>query len=122
MSLYSDMLDTLVTEAEAALGIKATRDPGVVGSLVSANGGCVFIQFPTHVGRLLAGPNLEVPVSLVAPAPADVPAMDWLLEHFDALVEFCGPRSVNNGPIDIGSNTYPAVTATAQIALDTTEV
>lgn len=120
MSAYSDMLDALVVEAEAALGVKATRDPGVVGSLVSTGLGCIFVQFPTHVGRLLAGPNLEVPVSLVAPAPADVPAMDWLLDHFDALVEFAGARDITTGPLDVGSNTYPAVTATAQIAMEVT--
>ena len=122
MSAYSDMLDALVAEAEAVLGVKATRDPSMVASLIAANGGCVYVQFPTHVGRLMAGPNLEVPVSLVAPAPADVQSMDWLLDHFDALVEFVGPRNVTTGPLDIGSDTFPAVTATAQIALDTTEV
>jgi hypothetical protein len=122
MSTYSDMLDSLVDEATEALGIPATRDPSVVGSLVSQSGGCVYVQFPTHVGRLLAGPNLEVPVSLVAPAPADLASMDWLLDHFDDLVEAFGSASVLNGPLDVGSNTYPAVTVTAQIALDTSEV
>jgi hypothetical protein len=85
--------------------------------MVAANGGCVFVQFPTHVGRLLDGANLEVPVSLIAPAPADLASVDWLLDHFDDLVQFFGARSVVNGPIDIGSETYPAVTVTAQIAL-----
>lgn len=122
MSVYSDMLDQLVVEAETALGVKATRDPSQVGSLVSQGMGCVFVQFPTHVGRLLAGPLLEVPISLVAAAPADQQTVDWLLDHFDALVEAFGASSVSNGPLDVGSNTYPAVTVTAQIALDTTEV
>lgn len=122
MSAYSDMLDALVTEASTALGVPATRDPSEVGSLVASAGGCVFIQFPVHVRRMLAGPNLEVPISLVAPAPADLSSVDWLLDHYDDFIEFCGARSVVNGPIDVGSETYPAVTATAQIALDTTEV
>jgi len=114
---YSDMLDQLVVEASNGLGVEATRDPSLVGSLVAAHGGCVFVQFPTHVGRLLDGANLEVPVSLIAPAPADLASVDWLLDHFDDLVQFFGARSVVNGPIDIGSETYPAVTVTAQIAL-----
>jgi hypothetical protein len=114
---YSDMLDQLVVEASNGLGVEATRDPSLVGSMVAANGGCVFVQFPTHVGRLLDGANLEVPVSLIAPAPADLASVDWLLDHFDDLVQFFGARSVVNGPIDIGSETYPAVTVTAQIAL-----
>jgi hypothetical protein len=122
VSTYSDMLDSLVAGAESALGIPATRDPSEVGSLVSQSGGCVYVQFPTHVGRLLTGPNLEVPLSLVAPAPADLSSMDWLLDHFDPFVEAFGSANVTNGPLDVGSNTYPAVTVTAQIALDTSEV
>lgn len=122
MSIYSDMLDALAVNCALTLDIPATRDPSVVGSMIAAEGGCIYVQFPTHVGRLMAGPNLEVPVSLVAPAPADLQAMDWLLEHFDAFVELLGSRNVTAGPLDIGSNTYPAVTATVQIALDTTEV
>lgn len=118
MSVYSDMLDSVVTTAEAELGLKATRDPGLVGSLVAAHGGCVFVQFPEHIDRLMHGPSLEVPVSLVAPAPADLTSVDWLLDHMDALVETFGAREVRNGPIDVGSESYPAVTCTAQIALD----
>ena len=119
---YTEALDQLVQAAETATGLKATRNPAEVGSLVAAEGGCVFVQFPTHVGRLLCGANLEVPVSLVAPAPADLTSVDWLLDHFDALAEFIGPRDISNGPLDVGSNTYPAVTATAQITVTTTEV
>jgi hypothetical protein len=121
VSTYSDMLDSLVTEVSAALGVPSTRDPSEVAGLVSA-GGCIFVQFPVHVGRLLSGPNLNVPISLVAPAPADLSSVDWLLDHFDAFVGFFGTRAVVNGPVDIGSLTFPAVTVTAQIALDTTEV
>lgn len=119
MSVYADMLDQLTQEVGVAIGVPATRDPSKVAGLTS-QGGCILVGFPTHVGRLMGGPNLEVPVSLVAPAPSDLRAVNWLLDHMDALAEAVGSRSVTNGPLDVGSNTYPAVTATAQIALDTT--
>lgn len=117
MSTYSDMLDDIVTQAEARLGVVATRDPSMVDTLVAAHGGCVYVQFPVHVGRLLAGPNLEVPVSLVAPAPADLQSVNWLLDHYDDLAAFTGSRSINNGPIEVGLSTYPAITATAQVVV-----
>lgn len=119
MSVYGDMLDALVEEVSEALGVAATRDPSAVAGLVS-QGGCILVGFPTHVGRLLSGPNLQVPVSLVAPAPSDLQSVDWLLDHMDALINTVGAKSVTTGPIDIGSSTYPAVTATAQIALQST--
>jgi hypothetical protein len=117
MSTYRDMLDALVLAVENALDIPATRDPSVVPGLVSSGVGCVFVQFPTHVGRLLAGPNLDVPISLVAPAPSDLQAVNWLLDHIDALVDFAHVSTSTNGPVSIGDLTYPAVTVTARIAL-----
>jgi hypothetical protein len=117
MSAYSDMLDQLVIAVGAALDIPATRDPSVVAGLVSQGNGCIFVGFPIHVSRLLAGPNLDVPVSLVAPAPSDLRAVNWLLANIDALVDFCAASTSSNGPLDIGDLTIPAVTVTARIAL-----
>jgi hypothetical protein len=121
MGTYREMLDDLVTEITDTLGIPTTRDPAVVGAM-AAQGGCVFVKFPRHIGRLLVGPNLEVPVSLVAPAPADITSVNWLLDNYDAFVALLGSQSVTEGAVDIGTETYPAVTVIAQIALDTTEV
>lgn len=119
MSAYADMLDALAAEAQAALGIPVTRDPSLVVGLVSSDaGGCVLVGFPTSVGRLLSGPNLDVPLSLLAPAPANLATADWLLEHLDALLEFAQAGQTINRPVDIGDNTYPAVTVTARIALE----
>jgi hypothetical protein len=117
MTTYRDMLAELVRDAEAALGIPATRDPGAIQGLVAENGGCIFVGFPLNFQRLLAGPNLDVPVSLVAPAPGDLRAMDWLLDNVDALVEFCAASTTAVRPLDVGDLTYPAVTVTARIAL-----
>jgi hypothetical protein len=117
MSAYSDMLDATVQEVEAVLGIPATRDPSMVSALVSQGPGCIFVGFPTHAARLLQGPNLDVPISLVAPAPGDLQAVNWLLENMDALVEFCAVSATINGTLDIGDLTFPAVTVTARIAL-----
>jgi hypothetical protein len=117
MSLYADMLDELVATAELALGIPATRDPSQVAGLVAASG-CVFVGFPVIAGRLLGGPTLDVPVSLIAPAPSDLLAVNWLLEHMDTLVTFTQSTTAVNGPLDFGDLTYPAVTATARISLE----
>lgn len=117
MTTYAAMLDELVVDVGKALGLPATRDPGVVASLVASGNGCVFVGFPTHIGRLLAGPNLDVPISLVAPAPSDLRAVNWLLDHIDALVDFSKASTSTNGPVYIGDLSFPAVTMTARIAL-----
>ncbi len=119
MSSVVDALDQLAAQAATAIGVPATRDPSVVPGLTAA-GGCVFVGMPTHINRLLGGPNLEVPVSLVVPGPSNLQRIDWLLDHLDALARFAGTRSIINSPIDIGTLTYPAVTATAQVAVTTT--
>ena len=117
MGLYSDALDDLVVKAQAVLGVPATRDPSQVAYL-TASGGCILVGFPVQAGRLLeGGGNLDVPVSLVAPAPGDLDAVDWLLEHLEGLVEFTQVATTTHGPLDIGEQTYPAVTATARIAV-----
>ena len=114
---YAAMLDALVAQAQTALGCPATRDPSQVPGLVAQAGGCVFVGFPTSIGRLLDGANLDVPVALVAAAPADLASADWLLERLDALLEFCRAGLSNSGPLDVGDMTYPAVTVTTRIAL-----
>jgi hypothetical protein len=117
MTSYVAALDELVTEAGAVLNLPATRDPSVVPGLVANGRGCVFVGFPTHVSRLLSGPNLDIPISLVAPAPSDLRAVDWLLNNIDPLVEFCAADSSTSGPMDFGDLTYPAVTVTVRIAI-----
>lgn len=121
MSTYAQALDALVIQAGQALGIPATRDPSQVPALVAGESrGCLLVGFPTSIGRLLGGPNLDVPLSLVAPAPADLATADWLLEHLDPLLEFAQVGQTINRPVDIGDSTYPAVTVTARIALEVT--
>jgi hypothetical protein len=120
VTTWRDALDQLASAASTAVGVPATRDPSAVAGLVAA-GGVLLVGMPTQVGRLLAGPNLEVPVSLVTAAPSDLRAVDWLLDHLDAFVAFTGSRSVTNNPLDVGANTYPAVTATVQLTVTTQE-
>jgi hypothetical protein len=117
MGSYAAALDAVVSEVGTALNLPATRDPSVVAGLVASGTGCVFVGFPLHVQRLLGGPNLDVPVSLVAPAPSDIRAVDWLLDNMDALVEVCAASTTTHGPLDFGELLYPAVTVTARIAL-----
>lgn len=116
MGVYSAALDQFAADLAAAVGAPATRDPSAVAGLTAA-GGCIFVGFPTHIQRLLTGPNLDVPVHLVAPAPGDARAADWLLDHLDALMDACAVGASTNRPLDVGDLTYPAVTVTARIAL-----
>ena len=120
MSTWREALDLLAVEASTSVGVPATRDPSAVAGLVAA-GGCLLVGMPSQVGRLLAGPNLEVPVSLVTAAPSDLRAVDWLLDHEEAFCQFTGARNLTNNPIDVGANTYPAVTATVQLTVTTQE-
>ena len=120
MSTWRQALDQLTSQASTAVGVPATRDPSAVAGLVAA-GGCVLVDMPIQVGRLLAGPNLEVPIHLITGAPSDLRAVDWLLDHLDPFIAFTGSRSVTNNPKDVGANTYPAVTATVQITVTTQE-
>jgi hypothetical protein len=117
MTSYIDALNALVEEAEAALGISATRDPSAIPGLVSAKGGCVFVGIPVTFNRLLDGVNLDVPISIVAPAPGDLRAADWLLAHVDALVEFCQASNTAVRQLDVGDLSYPAIMVVARIAL-----
>lgn len=120
MSTWREALDQLATQAASAVGVPATRDPSAVAGLVAA-GGCLLVGMPTQVFRMLTGPNAEVPVSLVSAAPSDLRAVDWLLDHLDPFLDFAGVRAPTIGPIDVGSNTYPAVTATVQLTITTQE-
>jgi hypothetical protein len=116
--VYSAMLDALASQVGQATGLPATRDPGAVPGLVASDaGGCVLVGFPTAVGRLLDGANLDVPVVLVTRHPGDLRAADWLLEHLDDLLGACRAGTATNGPLDIGDLTFPAVTVTTRIAL-----
>jgi len=122
MSTWRDALDQLAFQAAEAVGVYATRDPSAVAGLVAGQRqGCLLVGMPTQFDRMLAGPNLEVPVSLLTAAPSDLRAVDWLLDHEEAFVNFTGARSVVNNPLDVGANTYPAVTATVQLTVITQE-
>lgn len=116
MSIYSEALDHLAEQVAARTGLPVTRDPQDVSGLVAQNG-CVFIGMPTHVGRLLGGPNVEVPVSLVGKAPGGLSTINFLLDHLDAFVACVGAKSVTNNPLSVGDTQFPAVTAVAQIAI-----
>jgi hypothetical protein len=115
--LYAAMLDALTAQVAQGTGVQATRDPSVLPALVAQDGGAILVGFPTAVGRLLAGATLDVPVYLVAGAPASLAAADWLLEHLDDLLEVCQAGTATNGPLDVGDLTYPAVTVTTRISL-----
>ena len=123
MSLYSEALDILVTRLSDAVGVPVTRDPGVIGPLLNTTNtagllsGAIFVGFPTSVGRTQGGANLEVPVTLVAPAPADLNATNWLLDYYDIFVETCGHRNITVRPFVIGEASFPAVSATVQILI-----
>lgn len=122
MSTWREALDLLTVQAAAAVGVPATRDPSAVSGLVASDaGGCLLVDLPTHVGRLLAGPNMEVPVHLMTANPPDLRAVDWLLDRLDGFITFTGARSVVNGSTPIGDLTYPSVTATVQLAITTQE-
>lgn len=117
--LYIDGLDQLVQQLESTLGIPTTRDPSVVLPLVSStSNGAIFVGFPTHVKRLLSGASLEVPISLVAPAPGDLTSVNWLLTHYDKFVETVGAKSVTITPFSIGDATLPSVNAVAQLVVE----
>jgi hypothetical protein len=115
--VYAAMLDALADQVGQATGVPTTRDPSVLPGLIAQHRGAILVGFPTAVGRLLDGANLDVPVYLVASAPANLAAADWLLEHLDDLLEVCRTGVASNGPLDLGDLTYPAVTVTTRIAL-----
>jgi hypothetical protein len=115
---YVTALNTLAGQITAQLGVTATRDPSAVAAICAQEDGCILIGIPTHVQRLMGGANLELPVTLIAKAPASLANVDWLLVHMDDFVALIGAKSVSNTPIDIGEMTFPAITAIAQITLE----
>jgi hypothetical protein len=119
MTTYQDKvaaLDQLVVDAGKALDLPATRDPSVMGGLVAQGLGCVWVGKPLPVSPLLAARQMDVPVSLVAPAPSDLRAVDFLIRYEDDLMEFLRSSDVTEGPLSFGDLLFPAVTVTARIA------
>ena len=120
MSTWRDAMDQLAFQAGQAVGVYATRDPSAVPGLVASDDeGCLLVGMPVQITRLMAGPNMEVPLTLITAAPSDLRAVDWLLDHLDSFCAFSGARNPVIGPTEIGTNTYPSVTATVSLAVKT---
>lgn len=114
MSRYSDALDVLTEELSTHLGVPATRDPSLIAGLVGG-AGMVFVGFPTVADRSLGAVSLDIPVSLIHAAPPDIQAGDWLLDHLDAFINVCQTDQTTAGALEVGTLTYPAVTATVRL-------
>lgn len=51
---------------------------------------CLFLGVPTVESRSLGGFNIELPVSLVAPAPGSLTNITWLTDHIEEILDACG--------------------------------
>jgi len=88
----------------AATGIKVSLEPR------KAQAPCILIG---PVVRVKSGGlcvyEVEVPVMLIAPAPGDAKAVDWLAEHITSVMEACGAEvEAALGSYDVGQGNLPA--------------
>jgi hypothetical protein len=106
--MISTDLDTWAATLATATGIPVTRDPSTV------NPPCILVGMPSAtrvtIGEIVA---LDVPVSLVAPAPGDKTNVDWLLDHLVAFTGAITPTQPVVATTDVGD--FPAYTTTVQL-------
>lgn len=112
MTTYVQALDELVAViAAAAPGVRVTRDPSTVVAP------CVLVGFPSGFAWTQGARELFVPVSLLHKSPADVAALDWLLNTYETLGGLIGQADLAAAPYVIGSATYPSVSVTVTLTL-----
>ena len=109
MTISAD-LDTWAAQLATATGLTVTRDPSTV------NPPCVLVGMPSAT-RITVGEQvaLDVPVSLLAPAPGDKVNVDWLLDH---LVGFTAALDLSELTAEAGTyapGDFPAYTTTVQL-------
>jgi len=111
--VYVGALDALVALlADDLPDIRVTRDPS------AAVAPCVLVGFPTSFGFTQGGRLMSVPVVLLHSPPADLSALNWLLDGVEALAFTLGSTAgVVVGPYQVGALTYPSVTMTAEITV-----
>jgi len=110
--MLSEAIDALATQLKYAMpNVRVTRDPSNV------IGPCVFIDYPLVRQTTLAGFTLEVPVYLVAAAPGDIHASDWLLATTPDFLHAVSAQDAEPRPLTLGDTTHPAVNATAVLTV-----
>ena len=111
--MLNEALDEMVAELHMALAIRVTRDPATVVAP------CVFVDFPTVESTTLQAATMSVPVYLVAPAPGDLRASQWLLDHTPKFLAALATREATPRPLVLAGVEHPAVTATATLTVRT---
>ena len=93
----------LVADLSAATSVRVVDNPKhatppsvLVGPIVSVerDGACVW--------------EVQVPVWLIAPAPGDAKAVDFLAQHITDVLDACGDATASLGTYDVGQGPLPA--------------
>lgn len=111
--MLNEALDQMVAQLHMALNIRVTRDPATVVAP------CVFVDFPTINTSTLQAATMQVPVYLVAPAPGDLRASQWLLDNTPKFLAALAVREATPRPLVLAGTEHPAVTATAMLTVRT---
>ena len=111
--MLNTALDDVTTKLQTLMGLHTTRDPQTVTAP------CVFVDIPSVAWTTLGAMTLEVPVYLVAPAPGDLAASTWLLDHTPDFLVALSATDAEPRPLTLGETTHPAVMATATITVRT---
>lgn len=59
--------------------------------------------------------DVELAVWLIAPAPGDAKAVDWLAAHITDVLRVCGDVTATLGSIDVGQGDLPAYEITVNL-------
>lgn len=94
----------------AATGLDVATNPK------HAHAPCVLVGPITDVE--VAGScawDIQVPVYLIAPAPGDSKAVDWLAQHITDVMVLCGDATATLGTYNVGQGDLPAYELTVSI-------
>jgi|LauGreDrversion4_2_1035121.scaffolds.fasta_scaffold02617_17 hypothetical protein len=96
----------------ATTGVRVCTDPGTFSPP------CLLVEAPSVISATQGAYTLTVPVSLVAPQPANRAALDFLLAHLPAALDACQARQADPGIYSPnGTQNFPSYRITATITV-----
>jgi hypothetical protein len=111
MGTINDVREQIAQKIEAE-GFRVTTDPR------NLNTPCVLIGLPravTNRGMNWCNVGMQLPVSLVAPAPGTAENVSWLLENLPTVMQIIGATTAEPDEITQGENELPAYTTVLQL-------
>lgn len=102
-------MDLALLRAELADDIRNATTLDVTSNPKHAHAPCVLVGPITNVERDgTCAWEIEVPVWIIAPAPGDQKAVDFLAKHVTDVLSACGDATASLGTYDVGQGPLPS--------------